>query len=236
VLLDWDRYLGRDGTVSVSFLRCASRESLADFIRGKAPPGRELAIGRVGTAKSEPMYRTFLLHEKPVLTGDNVVDARVKFEQDNPYKEVTFNAEGAALFAKFTAENVKKRIAIVLDGMVDSAPIIKSAIPGGICSIHLGARGGPSTKDCRKPGTSRLCSNPVHCPRGSGSSRCDTFLQRVALQGHQLADRWDTQAGMSACRSSSNSARPVRQGRAPPMCSPPGAAFTLRASRAEHQR
>jgi len=32
VLLDWDRYLGRDGTASASFLRCASYESLADFI------------------------------------------------------------------------------------------------------------------------------------------------------------------------------------------------------------
>jgi len=37
-----------------------------------------------------------------------------------------------------TAANVKKRMAIVLDGNVDSAPLIQTAIPGGICSIHLG--------------------------------------------------------------------------------------------------
>src|SRR5207248_6699426 len=35
-------------------------------------------------------------------------------------------------------ENVKRRMAIVLDDTVDSAPIIQSEIPGGVCSIHLG--------------------------------------------------------------------------------------------------
>ena len=49
-----------------------------------------------------------------------------------------FNRTGADLFGKLTKENVKRRMAIVLEDTVDSAPIIQTEIPGGICSIHLG--------------------------------------------------------------------------------------------------
>src|SRR5204863_734493 len=55
-----------------------------------------------------------------------------------PYVQLNFNARGAELFGKLTTDNVKKRMAIVLDENVDSAPIIQTPIPGGICSIHLG--------------------------------------------------------------------------------------------------
>jgi preprotein translocase subunit SecD len=52
--------------------------------------------------------------------------------------QITFNQHGAELFGKLTTDNVKRRMAIVLDENVDSAPVIQGPIPGGICSIHLG--------------------------------------------------------------------------------------------------
>jgi preprotein translocase subunit SecD len=51
---------------------------------------------------------------------------------------LTFNRTGAALFGKLTKENVKRRMAIVLDDTVDSAPVIQSEIPDGNCRITLG--------------------------------------------------------------------------------------------------
>src|SRR5205814_598484 len=77
------------------------------------------------------------------MTGEYITDAAVRFdnspgEGNRPYVEVRFNRTGADLFGKLTKENVKRRMAIVLEDTVDSAPIIQTEIPGGICSIHLG--------------------------------------------------------------------------------------------------
>jgi preprotein translocase subunit SecD len=107
-------------------------------IRDVAPAERVFAIGRGADAA----FRTFLLHERAGLTGDYVSDARVAFdgtgENPRPYVQLTFNERGARLFGRLTAGNVSRRMAIVWDGQVDSAPIIQSAITEGVCSIHLG--------------------------------------------------------------------------------------------------
>jgi preprotein translocase subunit SecD len=102
------------------------------------------AIGRIEErAKGEAVYRIYLLDRRQGLTGEYITDARVAFDQspgegNRPYVQLTFNKTGADLFGKLTKDNVKKRMAIVLDDTVDSAPIIQSEIPGGVCSIHLG--------------------------------------------------------------------------------------------------
>src|SRR5438132_10929651 len=77
------------------------------------------------------------------MTGEYIIDARVACdnwpgEGNRPDVQVRFKKTGADLFGKLTKENVKRRMAIVLDDTVDSAPIIQTEIPGGICSIHLG--------------------------------------------------------------------------------------------------
>src|SRR5206468_11676150 len=93
--------------------------------------------------RGEGYYRTFLLDKKAALTGEYITDARVAFdnspgEGNRPYVQVTFNRTGAEIFGRLTAANVKKRMSIVLDDNVDSAPVIQSEIPGGVCSIHMG--------------------------------------------------------------------------------------------------
>src|SRR5437868_4781722 len=145
VTLDWDRYSGAgDATVSSPFLVSKDRTLLEQYIKDKAPAGKQLAIGKVeDRIKRETTYRTYLLDKKAGMTGEYITDARVAFdnspgEGNRPYVQVTFNKTGADLFGKLTRDNVKKRMAIVLDDTVDSAPIIQTEIPGGICSIHLG--------------------------------------------------------------------------------------------------
>ncbi len=71
-----------------------------------------------------------------VLTGEDVVDARPGFDQMNEaYVLMNFNSRGSQIFERITGENVGKRMAIVLDRKVYSAPNINERIPGGRASI-----------------------------------------------------------------------------------------------------
>ncbi|MDD5775844.1 MAG: protein translocase subunit SecD, partial [Candidatus Omnitrophica bacterium] len=96
-------------------------------LEGTVPEGYEL---RYTEEDSEPV----LLEQAAVLTGDSLTDAQVTFSQSGfgePVVSIRFNAEGAKKFAEITAANVGRRLAIVLDGKVQSAPNIKEAIPSG---------------------------------------------------------------------------------------------------------
>ncbi|MFL1706112.1 protein translocase subunit SecD [Campylobacter sp. MOP7] len=76
----------------------------------------------------------------PVLDGSMLTDARVAFDQrtNAPVISFTLNAEGARIFGDFTGANVGKRLAIVLDGKVYSAPVINERIGGGNGQISGG--------------------------------------------------------------------------------------------------
>ena len=80
-----------------------------------------------------------LLQKTPVLTGDALVTASVSFDQsrfNEPYVSVELNSEGARKFSRVTRDNVGRRLAIVLDGKVQSAPVIKQQIPSGHAMIE----------------------------------------------------------------------------------------------------
>jgi len=145
ITLNWDRYSGAgDATVSSPYLEAKDRALLAQYVKDKAPPGHVIAIGKQeGRNRADTTYRTWMLDQKQGMTGEYITDARVAFdnapgEGNRPYVQVSFNKTGADLFGKLTKDNVKRRMAIVLDDTVDSAPIIQTEIPGGVCSIHLG--------------------------------------------------------------------------------------------------
>ena len=71
-----------------------------------------------------------------MLTGEDVADARPAFDQMNKaYVTLNFNTRGARIFERVTTENVGRRMAIVLDGKVYSAPVIRERIGGGRASI-----------------------------------------------------------------------------------------------------
>ena len=102
-------------------------EKLKEALAGTVPEGFELL-------RSEEDNEPLLLEKNAVLTGDGLSDASVRFDQSSfnqPVVSLQFNPDGAKKFAEITAANVGKRLAIVLDGKVQSAPRIKEAIPSG---------------------------------------------------------------------------------------------------------
>ncbi|MEW6100907.1 MAG: protein translocase subunit SecD [Candidatus Omnitrophota bacterium] len=102
-------------------------EKLKAALEGNIPEGLELKYSQ---EDKEPL----LLEKQAVLSGDALKSALVQFSQaafNEPSVGLQFNTEGAEKFAKITAENVGRRLAIVLDGKVQSAPRIKEAIPSG---------------------------------------------------------------------------------------------------------
>jgi protein-export membrane protein SecD len=82
------------------------------------------------------------LKSKAEVTGNDLQDAQVSFNQESRRPEVAFelNPRGAVNFEKLTGENVGKRLAIVLDGIVHSAPNINSKI--GARGVITTGRGG----------------------------------------------------------------------------------------------
>ena len=77
---------------------------------------------------------------KPDLSGDVVTSARADVDQNRlgsaePQVSMSMNQEGAQIWARLTKENIGRSIAIVLDGVVYSAPNVNSEITGGQSSI-----------------------------------------------------------------------------------------------------
>jgi len=74
----------------------------------------------------------YLVREIPILDGGMLTDASMGFDENNrPLINFKLNAEGAEIFGDFTGRSVGKRLAVVLDGKVYSAPNINERIGGG---------------------------------------------------------------------------------------------------------
>lgn len=106
--------------------------------KGTLPPGTALypmiseTDDRSGgvTATSQ-----IVLDRDPLMTGEDITDARPAFEQNKAHVALAFNKKGADTFERITGEHLKKRMAIVLDGKVYSAPVIQDRIAGGRATI-----------------------------------------------------------------------------------------------------
>ncbi|MBD0305007.1 MAG: protein translocase subunit SecD [Nitrospiraceae bacterium] len=111
-------------------------EILQQF-EGKLPEGDQILFEKVVDKDSGREFRVpYLVKKRVMLAGDVLSDARVSIGQFNdPYVAVTFDAKGAREFDRITSENVKKRMAIVLDNTVYSAPVIQERISGGRAQI-----------------------------------------------------------------------------------------------------
>ena len=78
----------------------------------------------------------YLLRAIPVLDGSMLTDAKVGFDENNqPVINFTLNGQGAKIFGDFTGQYVGKRMAVVLDKHVYSAPNINERIGGGRVQI-----------------------------------------------------------------------------------------------------
>ena len=81
--------------------------------------------------------RPILLETKVLMTGDMVKNAQVRIGGtfNEPYVSLDMTSRGGKVFATLTEKNVGRRMAIVLDGVVKSAPVIRERILGGSAQI-----------------------------------------------------------------------------------------------------
>ncbi len=88
---------------------------------------------RTGIETSRPI----LLESKVLMTGDMVKNAQVRIGGtfNEPYVSLDLTSRGGKLFGTITEQNVGRRMAIVLDGVVKSAPVIRERILGGSAQI-----------------------------------------------------------------------------------------------------
>jgi len=125
-------------TALLEFKVLDDRHILEEALAGKVPDGSQVLYERVLDEKGNVVRRVpYLLEKKTLLTGDTLTSAEVRINRDTnePYVGIEFDREGAGIFAEVTEKNVGRRLAIVLDGNVYSAPRINERIPAGQAQI-----------------------------------------------------------------------------------------------------
>jgi SecD/SecF fusion protein len=124
----------RSGRLKNNFSHRDLNQALREFI----PAGDELYLEKridreSGTVKTIPV----LVKQVSLMTGEAIRTARMEIggRYNEPHVALTFNDRGARLFEKITAENVGRQLAIILDDIVQSAPVIQERIAGGNAQI-----------------------------------------------------------------------------------------------------
>ncbi len=102
--------------------------SLQAALAGRAPPGSEL-LAAANPGPGEQSH--YVVRRRVEVSGENLVDAQPTFQDGQPVVSFRFDTLGAKRFGRTTAEHVGEPFAIVLDGKVISAPVIREPIPGG---------------------------------------------------------------------------------------------------------
>ncbi len=134
-LLDEESPLWNELPVSV---KPAEEEEFLKRFVPRLPEGDEILFQRIIDKQTGEVYkRPYILKKEVLLTGSLLTDARVQIDSrfNEPYVSLTFNSLGAKIFEDVTGKNVKKRLAIILDGNVYSAPVIQERISGGNAQI-----------------------------------------------------------------------------------------------------
>jgi preprotein translocase subunit SecD len=125
-------------TALLEFKLLDEENSLDEALRGKVPDGDIIGYGyKVERETGRRTKIPYLLKRKTLLTGEALEDAKVTISNrfGEPYVSLKFDSQGARDFERITGQNVKKRLAIVLDGVVHSAPVIQERISGGNAQI-----------------------------------------------------------------------------------------------------
>ncbi len=113
-------------------------EEIIQQYKDQLPGEAEILFGRVRNRETGVETKIpYLMKKQSLMTGEFLTEARVNIDQryNEPYVSIVFNSTGAKLFEQITANNVKKRLAIVLDDNVYSAPVIQEKIAGGSAQI-----------------------------------------------------------------------------------------------------
>lgn len=120
-------------TAQLEFKLVDERMDPEEALKNGPPPGSEVLQQVSSDANGRTRRTPFLLKKRTLLTGAYLTDARVSFDatERSYYVAIDFDRKGARLFERITAENIRQRLAIVLDNKVYSAPVIQDRIAGG---------------------------------------------------------------------------------------------------------
>ena len=116
-------------------------KKMNEFVKADLPEGHELAFEKkTNLATGEEANIPFVVETVAKINGDDLSDARVQIDQqkNEPYVSMDFKAAGAKRFEDATGANIGRRMAVILDGNVYSAPVIQAKIGGGHAQITLG--------------------------------------------------------------------------------------------------
>jgi len=125
-------------TALLEFKLLDETHDLNEALNGTIPPESEVLYGISEDPTTQRVVKTpYLLKKRTLLTGANLTDARVQIDSqyNEPYVSIDFDKKGGRDFERITEANVKKRLAIVLDNKVYSAPVIQEKISGGKARI-----------------------------------------------------------------------------------------------------
>ncbi|MBI4185193.1 MAG: protein translocase subunit SecD [Proteobacteria bacterium] len=116
-------------TAKLTFHLLDTTIAAADALRGRVPAGSVvLPANEVGPGGA----RQYVVRKRVMVSGENLVDAQPTYDENSlPAVSFRFDSAGAKRFGNVTRDNVGRPLAIVLDGKVISAPVIRSPILGG---------------------------------------------------------------------------------------------------------
>jgi SecD/SecF fusion protein len=134
-------------------------EHSAEFLnQGLTEPGYEVLTERDVQENGQVKLNRYLVKKKPEMTGKYIAGAMVgRNNVGQPEIEFSLTDDGAQIFSQITRENIGRQLAIVLDGELQSAPVIKS---------EIGARGTISGNytDKRAQELANVLENPLQVP------------------------------------------------------------------------
>lgn len=125
-------------TARLEFRLVDEEHSVDEALKGRIPERSELLYERkVNKQTGEVTRAPYVLRKQVLLTGEALTNAEVRIgsQFNEPYVSIEFDKEGGRLFERITSEHVGKRLAIVLDNTIYSAPVIRERISGGQAQI-----------------------------------------------------------------------------------------------------
>ena len=117
-------------TARLTFQLVDEDTPLSEALAGRIPPGSELLPSAETGPDGEPVTY-YVVRKRIAVTGDTLTNSQPTFQDGRPVVSFSFDSVGARRFGNITQENVGRRFAIVLDGEVISAPVIRQPILGG---------------------------------------------------------------------------------------------------------
>lgn len=102
-----------------------SKEAL--MVNGQIPEGMDIVPGAGSAGDTSTVY--YLVKKVAAVTGQDLRSARASVDENNrPAVSFTLSNEGGRKFGKVSGENIGRQLAIILDGRVQSAPVLESRI------------------------------------------------------------------------------------------------------------